>query len=133
VSTQPQLFYEDVFEVLRAAVHAAGGTKAVAARLWPNKPVVEAQRELLDSLNRERPRKLDLDDVLAILKFAREAGFHAAKHWLDNELGYQPTQPADPKVERDRLAEELARAAESFKALQRAAERLVAEGLRAVK
>jgi hypothetical protein len=39
-------------------------------------------------------------------------------------LGYQPTPPQDPKIERDRLADELARAADHFKSLERAVERL---------
>lgn len=126
MSQQTQLFYEDAYDVLKAAVQAAGGTKAIAGRLWPHKPIAEAQRELLDALNRDRPRKLDPEEVIAVLKFAREAGFHGAKHWLDGELGYQPTAPTDPKIERDRLADELARAADNFKALQKAVERLPA-------
>lgn len=124
MTIQNQLFYEDFYDVLKAMVQSAGGTKAVAARLWPHKPIAEAQRELLDALNRERPRKLDPEEVIAILKFAREAGFHAGKHWLDNEVGYQPTMPTDPKIERDRLADELSRAADHFKALTKAVERM---------
>lgn len=132
--TQTPLFFEDVFDVLRAAVQAAGGAKAVAGRLWPHKPIAEAQRELLDCLNRERPRKLCPEEVIVIFKFAKEAGFHGAKHWLDVEMGYQPTAPSDPKIERDRLAEELAKAAEQFKNLTRAAERLIEPAaLKAVK
>lgn len=124
MSQQTQLFYEDAYDVLKAAVQAAGGTKSVAGRLWPHKPIAEAQRELLDALNRDRPRKLDPEEVIAVYKFAREAGFHGAKHWLDTELGYRPSEPTDPKIERDRLADELARAADNFKNLQRAIERL---------
>lgn len=130
---QDQLFYEDIFDVTRAAVQHAGGTKAVAGRLWPHKPIAEAQREVLDCLNRERPRKFCIEEFMAILKMAREAGFHQAKHWIDADLGYQPTAPLDPKIERDRLADELARAADQFKALQRAVERLNENGMRAVK
>jgi uncharacterized protein YdaU (DUF1376 family) len=58
---------------------------------------------------------------------AREAGYHGAKHWIDTELGYQPTPPADPKIERDRLADELARAADNFKNLTRARRNKVEE------
>jgi hypothetical protein len=122
---QQQLFYEDVFDTVRAAIQAAGGAKVVAVTLWPHKPVVQAQRELLDCVNREAPRKLCIEEFLAILKMARAAGFHQAKHWIDEVCGYQPTPPTDPRIERDRLAEELARAAEAFKNLQRAAERLI--------
>lgn len=55
------------------------------------------------------------------------------KHWIDAEIGYQPTPPADPKIERDRLADELARAADNFRGLQRAVERLSEPSIRAVK
>jgi hypothetical protein len=125
VTGQPQLFYEDVFDVARAAVQAAGGTKIVAGRLWPHMPISEAQRKLLDCLNRERAEKLCIEEFIAVLRMAREAGFHQAKHWIDDAAGYQPTPPQDPKIERDRLADELARAADHFKTLTRAAERLL--------
>jgi hypothetical protein len=124
MTQQGALFYEDVFDVAKAAVQATGGTKVVASKLWPHKPIAEAQRELLDCLNRERPRKFCIEEFLAVLRMAREAGFHQAKHWIDTDTGYQPTMPADPKIERDRLAEELGRAAEHFKGLTRAVERL---------
>ena len=129
---QQALFYEDVFEVVRAAVQAAGGAKAVASTLWPAMPVAEAHRKLLDCLNRERPGKLCIEEFLSVLRMAHDVGFHQAKHWIDAATGYQPTPPTDPKIERDRLAEELAKAAENFKGLQRAAERLL-EPVRVVK
>lgn len=131
---QAQLFYEDIFDVTRAAVQAAGGAKQVAGLLWPHKPISEAQRDLLDCLNRDRPQKLDLEEFIAVLRMARDVGFHQAKHWIDEATGYQHTPPLDPRIERDRLAEELARAAEHFQALTRAVERLEQEPkVRAVK
>lgn len=126
MSQQTALFYEDFYDVLRAMVQAAGGTKAVASRIWPHKPIAEAQRELLDALNRDRPRKLDPEEVIAILKMAREVGFHAGKHWLDGEVGYQPTQPTDPLIERDRLAEAIIEGAKTLERAIKAAERLPA-------
>src|SRR5581483_650057 len=124
------LFIEDVYDALRASVQSCGGAKAVAAKLWPAKPCEQARKDLLDCLNRDNDRKLDLEEFLAILRMAREAGFHQAKHWIDDELGYQPTPPADPKVERDRLADELARAADHFQKLQRAVERITEPALK---
>jgi hypothetical protein len=125
MSPQPQLFYEDVYDVLRAAVQACGGTKVVATKLWPHMPIAEAQRKLLDCLNRERAEKLCIEEFLALLKLAREAGFHQAKHWIDQNTGYQPTAPLDPIVERDRLAEALERAAQSFEGLKQQATNLL--------
>lgn len=131
--SQQVLFYEDVFDVAKAAVQAAGGAKTVAGQLWPAKPIGQAHKELLDCLNRESPRKLCIEEFIAVLRMAREAGFHQAKHWIDQELGYQPTPPTDPKIERDRLAEELARAADQFRNLQRSVERLMEPSIKAVK
>lgn len=128
---QRQLFYEDVFDAVKAAVQHAGGAKEVGPKLWPTKPTLTAQKELLDCLNRSEPRKLCIEELLTILKLAREAGFHQAKNWIDEALGYQPTPPADPKIERDRLADELARAADHFKSLQKAVERLTDQKIRA--
>lgn len=118
------LFLEDVFDALRAAVQAAGGAKIVAGKLWPHKPIDQAKRELLDALNRDNVRKLCVEEMMAVLRMAKDAGYHSAKHWIDEALGYQPTLPADPKIERDRLAERMAQMTEAFKEMTRAAERL---------
>jgi hypothetical protein len=134
MSSQPQLFYEDVFEVAKAAVQASGGTKAVAQILWPHMPMAEAQRKLSDCLNRDRPEKLCIEEFMALMLMAREAGFHQAKHWIDTSLGYQPTPPADPKIERERLADEFAKLRAAVENAQRTMERLTVEtGMRAVK
>lgn len=108
------LFLEDVFDALRAAVQAAGGAKTVAGRLWPAKPLEQARKDLLDCLNRDNDRKLCVEEVIAILRMAREAEYHAAKHWIDRDIGYQPTAPLDPAIERDRLAESFDKAAQCF-------------------
>lgn len=127
------LFLEDVYEALHSAVQALGGAKVCSSRLWPHKPLEQARKELLDALNRDNPRKLDAEEFLAVLRMAREAGFHQAKHWIDVELGYEPSPPANPSVQRDRLADELARAADTFSQLAKAVEKLNSQPIRAVK
>lgn len=118
------LFMEDIYDALRAAVQALGGAKVVAAKLWPHKPIEQARKELLDALNRDNPRKLDAEEFIAVLRMAREAGFHQAKHWIDGASGYEPSDPLDPAIQRDRLAEELAHAARRFQELTQAVQRL---------
>ena len=132
---QRVLFFEDEYDALRSAVNALGGAKSVGSNLWPHIPIVDAQRKLLDCLNRERAEKLDTSELFAILRWAKEAGFHEAKHWIDRELGYQPTDPLDPKVEDDRLADTFALLAEEMRQLQRLMERRNEQplGVRAVK
>jgi t-SNARE complex subunit (syntaxin) len=132
--TQQALFYEDIFDVVRAAVQAAGGAKVVAAKLWTSKPIGQAQTILLDCLNRDGPRKLCIEEMMAILRMAKEAGFHQAKHWIDDALGYERTDPIDPAVERDRLAEQFSNLADAVRNAQRAMERLTVDPtIRAVK
>jgi hypothetical protein len=133
MTAQQELFYEDIFEVTRAAVQAVGGTKHVAKTLWPHMPLGEAQRKLNDCLNRDRPEKLCIEEHMAILSMAHAADFHQAKHWIDRHLGYQPTPPVNPAIERDRLAEEFARLQEAVRNATRAMERLTVDPLRAVK
>lgn len=97
------LFLEDIYDALKAAVQALGGPKVVGLKLWPHKPMEQARKELLDALNRDNPRKLDPEEVMAVLRMAREAGFHNAKHWMDVELGYAPSQPVEPEDELAKL------------------------------
>lgn len=40
---QAALFHDDINDALRSGVKACGGTKAVAARLWPEKTMADAQ------------------------------------------------------------------------------------------
>lgn len=120
------LFLEDIYDALRTAIQSLGGPKVVAGRLWPHKPLDQAHRELGDCINRDNPRKFDPEETLAILRMARDAGFHQAKHWIDAELGYEPTDPRDPDVARDRLADELAAFRISADRLTQQAERLLA-------
>jgi len=126
LSQQPQLFYEDVFEVVKAAVQAAGGAKKVALAIWPAKPAPQAHKELLDCLNRESPRKLCIEEFMQVLKLAREAGFHQAKHWIDTELGYQQTAPLDPAVEEHEIATALRQHAENSARLDKRIEQYLA-------
>lgn len=137
MSAQPALFYEDIYDALRASIQAAGGVKAVAAALWPSRPAADAHRELLDALNRDRPRKLDPEEVVAILRMAKDADFHAGKHWLDDELGYERGKPLAAEQETDCAAAALAQASADLRAavdaLERMQARLSNRGLASVK
>jgi hypothetical protein len=100
---QPPLFVESVHEALRAVVQHLGGAKAIGIILWPHKSVDDARTLLLNCLNADRPEKLDPEQVVMLLRMAREADFHLAKHFIDSETGYLPSTPADPTEEQARL------------------------------
>lgn len=99
------LFIEDVYDALRAIVWHFGGPKKVGKLLWPTKEDERAANDLRDCLNRDNARKFEPEEIIALLRMAREAEFHRAKHWIDRATGYRDSEPLDPAIERDRLAD----------------------------
>ena len=96
-------FYESPEDALRADVQLLGGAKAVGASLWPDKMPDSAARHLLDCLNPSRAEKLELGQVMLILRMARDAGHHGAMQWFAGEVGYE-AKPVTRAEEVDRLA-----------------------------
>lgn len=103
---QQALFHEDINDALRAAVKACGGTKSVASKLWPEKGVNDAQSYLNDCLNTARSAKLSPEQVLLLLRWAREAGCHDAINYLCAATGYESPVPVDPEDELQRMLRE---------------------------
>lgn len=82
-------FFESPEDALRAAVQALGGAKKVGCTLWPDKGPDAAGRHLLDCINPGRAEKLEMSQMMAILRMAKEAGHHAPMTWLAGEIGYE--------------------------------------------
>lgn len=95
-------FYESPEDALRAAVQALGGSKKVGSMLWFDKGVDNASRHLMDCLNISRAEKLDLSQVMFILRMAKEAGCHSPFAWFAGEIGYD-VSPITRADEVDRL------------------------------
>lgn len=90
---------ESLNGALVECVKAAGGSANVGPKLWPEKSREGAQRLLLDCLNEDRPAKLAPEQVLLILRLARERGFHDGIAYVLDNLHYAPTHPIEPKDE----------------------------------
>lgn len=86
-------------DVLIECVTAAGGSKVVGAKLWPEKLVDHAQRALLDALNDDRPHHLKPEQVLLVADLARAAGCHAFMSHCAARLHYQAPVPREPHDE----------------------------------
>ncbi|HZF19483.1 MAG TPA: hypothetical protein VE008_07230 [Burkholderiales bacterium] len=99
--------YENIYDALRAAVQGLGGFKKVGQRLWSKKDPDEAGRCMADALNPTQARKLDPEETIAILRWARDAGFHAAKHFLDDRTGYERSKPVNIDDAREKLGREI--------------------------
>jgi hypothetical protein len=91
--------FQDMNDALTAAVHAVGGFKKVGLALRPElegRPQQAAQW-LRDCLNHEKREKLSPEQLLHLLRHAREGNYHAAKHWIDGEAGYAESAPLRPE------------------------------------
>lgn len=95
-------FYESPEDALRAAIQALGGAKVIGNLIWPDKSVETAANRLLDCTNSARAEKLEITQVMFILRKARDAGFHAPFLWLSNQLGYE-SRPVSQDEEEDRI------------------------------
>lgn len=95
--------FDTLNECLIACVKAAGGSKSVGARLWPEKTVEAAQRHLLHCMNDSKPERLTPEQVLLVARLAREHGCHAYMEFCARHLSYAAPQPVRPVDEVDEL------------------------------
>lgn len=95
--------FETLNDCLIECVKAAGGSKAVGNRIWPEKTMESAQRHLLNCLNEGKAERLTPDQVLLLAKLAREKGCHAYAHHVAQTLSYAEPTPIEPRDEADEL------------------------------
>src|SRR4051812_30106226 len=95
--------FDSLNEALIDCVKAAGGSKKVGPKLWPEKPQDAATRLLLDCLNEDRPAKLSPEQVMFIMRMAREVNFHDGMNYFAETLGYGTPVPVNPADELQKL------------------------------
>lgn len=124
--------YDDLDDALIDLVDVLGGYKKVGPMLWPSLPT--AADRLRHSLNKSRREKLDQHETLHLLALGRAADFHAAKHFLDDQTGYQRSEPRSPADDELRAIRAVESAAEALKSATVALDRVRGENkLRSVK
>ena len=120
----PSLFHESLPDALRECVQSCGGHKAVGTLLWPEKGADVAGRLLADCLNDAKREKLSPEQVLLVLRLARERGCHAGMNFIARDAGYSDPQPVEPEDERAQLQREFIEASKHFTRLAAKMERL---------
>jgi hypothetical protein len=126
--------FQDMNDALAAAVHAIGGFKEVGVALRPElgtRPQTAAQW-LRDCLNPEKREKLSPEQLLHLLRCAREADYHAAKHWVDGETGYVAGEALNPRDELAQLQRRFVEAVHISRDIAEKIERLARSPLKAV-
>lgn len=126
--------FADENDALVWVVHKLGGFKRVGCLLRPeytDKPDQGAQW-LRDCLNTEKRERITPAQTFHLLRLARQAGFHAAKFWIDDELGYQRGRPLSVEDEAARLQREFVEAVRAAKHIGEKLERLTQTPLQAI-
>ena len=95
--------FDTVTDSLIECVKAAGGSKVVGHRLWPEKAVDAAQRHLLACLNDSKAERLTPEQVLLVARMARDVGCHAYAEHVARSLSYAAPVPVKPVDEADEL------------------------------
>lgn len=113
---QLELIHESVRDAVRSAIAALGGPKRVAVRLRPSWEPDRAQKWLSNALDDARPEKLEIEDVIWILREAKRSGFHDAMRYFAAECEYQ-CSPVEPEDELARLQREYISAVRALAAL----------------
>lgn len=116
-------FYESVNDALQGAVRAMGGYKKVGPKMRPELSEEHAANWLRDCLNPERREKLAPEQVLWLLRAARQAGFHAAMHFIALDTGYK-AQPVDPQTQEAELQERFIAAVEHLEGIRATMQRI---------
>lgn len=114
--TQQKLWHEDIYDALRAAVDALGGTKRVGHALWPAKSIEEAGKHLDRCLLSTSAQKLSLEELMWIFTQSASRGCHVLAAHLGQVAGYKFV-PITPEDEAAELQRQFMRSVEEQKAL----------------
>lgn len=115
------MIHETLTEAIIECVRAAGGSKVVGSKVWPEKTVEAAQRHLLNCLNEGKAERLTPEQTLLVARLARDHGCHAYAAFVAHALSYAEPIPVEPRDEADELRRQVL---EMGRSLQTALERL---------
>ena len=80
-----------------------------------------------DRLNADRREMFSPQQMVFLLKEAREAGYHAGMRWLSCECGYTGTRPAERDAQKAELQRQFVRAVDVVQRLGKQLEKLGAD------
>lgn len=124
---QLDLMHETLNDALVHVVSGLGGYKKVGPVLRPELPVDQAAGWLRDCLNTQRREKLDPEQMVLLLKLARQAGIHAGMGFIAGECGYATPAPVEPDDEKAALMRTYIEIGKQITAVAARMERLMQE------
>lgn len=118
--------FESLNDALIECVKAAGGSKHVGNKVWPEKAIDAAQRHLLNCLNEGKAERLTPEQVLLIAKLARTKGCHAYAEFVAADVGYTAPIPTDARDEAAELKRQFIESTRELAAMAARIEKLEA-------
>lgn len=113
------LWFDDIYAALRGFVSFSGGSKTIGPLVFPKKGE-KAASWLDDCLNPDRSAKLDPEELMHMLRLARERGFHELMRYIGDTADYD-ISPREPK---DELASLYGSYVEAAKEIRRLSEKI---------
>lgn len=120
---QQTLFHESLADALLDTINQLGGPKRVGLALWPSKSMQQAQTNLLNCLNDDRPEKFGLEEIDHILRLAREQGVLTPFKYLADQFDLE-LRVIDPEDKRAALQREFVQRMDDLSQLAKRFERL---------
>ena len=117
--------FETLNDALIECVKAAGGSKHVGNKVWPEKTVDAAQRHLLNCLNEGKAERLTPEQTLLVARLARAKGCHAYAEFVAADLGYSKPVPVTPRDEVAELKRQFIESSKSMAAMAARIEQLL--------
>lgn len=119
--TQGVLWHDSIYDALGSDVAASGGRKKTAVALWPTKKEATAVTNLDNALNPNQEHKLCAEEIMHIMRRAKDQKSYATMAYIARELGFE-IKPIEPRDELqsalanfDSKAEEVLRAIQDIK------------------
>lgn len=116
--------YNSIEHALKVAIEASGGIQNVAAKMRPDVLREAAGKWLSDCLNPARREKLDINEIVSILRMAHEHGFHDAMDYFAAQCGYEGLKPITTEARIAMLEQQYAERAAALDELKHQIEEL---------
>ena len=108
---QEQLFIENESSAIEALAQRIGGMKKLGCLMYPDLLGDDAHKLLLNKLNPKNRAVLSSEDSRAAMRIGAQLDCHLYKWWCDDTIGYQRSQPTEPKASDAELVERMEAAA----------------------
>ena len=129
---QEPLWHDSLQDALRdilTAVYKKGWAQKAAADMYPTEDPTAKGSWLQHALEKGRPEKPSIDDIIWIMRLGHKHGLHGAMYFLSDEIGYSRPAAIQPEDQYDELTKQFIAAAESIESTVKRMEKIKQDAL----